>query len=128
MTDLEREIHREQERAKKRRAFEAAGQFIHVCVTCGEGDPLCLILEHAAGQARDDVTFLMCVNCHAKRSCYQREEPAGSNNHHNVFEVIGRWLLGMAGYFEILMTKLRQFGEFLIALATDGHGDDLSFT
>ena len=41
--------------------------------------------------------------------------------------MIGRWLLGIAGYFGILMSTLRRFGVFLIDLAKGGYGDELSF-
>jgi hypothetical protein len=41
--------------------------------------------------------------------------------------VIGRWLLSIASYFELLTDKLRLSGEFLINLAKAGYGDDLSF-
>lgn len=127
MNDMERDLHRDAERAKKRRKFDAAGCFVHVCVCCGEDEVLCLQVEHPAGRAHDDVVVLLCANCHLKRTCYQREEPSRSNHPRNVFEVIGRWLVGMAGYFDILRTKLRQFGEFLINLAKGGYGDELSF-
>ncbi|MFN9848743.1 MAG: hypothetical protein ACK53I_11610 [Phenylobacterium sp.] len=127
MNDLARDLHADTERAKKRRKFEAAGIFNHVCVTCPEDDPLCLTFEHVAGQKHDDAVALVCMNCKAKRDCSQRAEPSPSDNPRNVFEVIGRWLLGMAGYFEILMTNLHRFGDFLITLAKAGYGDDLSF-
>ena len=127
MTDLERDMHREAERAKKRRKFDAAGIYIHVCVTCPQDDPLCLTFEHLAGQKHDDAVTLVCMNCKAERDCYQREEPKPSDNPRNVFEVIGRWLLGMASYFEILAANLHRFGEFLINLAKAGYGNDLSF-
>ena len=127
MTDLEIELHCEAERAKKRRKFEAAGHFVHVCTCCGEDDVLCLTFEHVAGRNHDDTTVLICMNHKALRDCLQRAEPSLSPNPQNVFEVIGRWLLGIAGYFGILMSTLRGFGEFLINLAKGGYGDELSF-
>jgi hypothetical protein len=127
MTDLEHDLHCETERAKKRRRFEAAGHFVHVCICCGQDDVLCLTFEHLAGRNHDDTTVLVCMNCKALRDCVQRAEPSQSENPRNVFEVIGRWLLGIAGYFGILMTTLRGFGEFLINIAKGGYGDELSF-
>ena len=127
MTDLEIELHCETERAKKRRKFEAAGHFVHVCTCCPQADVLCLTFEHPAGRNHDDTTTLICMNCKALRDCFQRAEPSPSPNPQNVFEVIGRWLLGIAGYFGILVTTLRGFGEFLINLAKGGYGDELSF-
>jgi hypothetical protein len=43
------------------------------------------------------------------------------------FEVIGRWLLSVAEYFELMCDTFRRFGEFLIDLARQGHGAELSF-
>jgi hypothetical protein len=54
-------------------------------------------------------------------------EPPGGDNPKNVFEVIGRWLLGIAEWFELIGEKLYQFGEFLIGLAKQGYGGELSF-
>ncbi len=127
MTDLDYDLHCDAERAKKRQKFEAAGHFVHVCVCCPQDDVLCLTFEHPAGKNSDDTTLLVCMNCKALRDCLQRAEPSPSPNPRNVFEVIGRWLLSMAGYFGILMSTLRGFGDFLINLAKDGYGDDLSF-
>ena len=55
----------------------------------------------------------------------QTEQPSPSDTPRNVFEVIGRWLLGMAEYFEMLIWHLRKFGEYLIGLAKQGYGADL---
>ncbi len=55
----------------------------------------------------------------------QCEQPSPSDNPRNVFEIIGRWLLGMAEYFEMVIRHLRKFGEFLIELASQGYGAEL---
>ena len=62
-----------------------------------------------------------------ERTSITREQPSPSDNPRNVFEVIGRWLLGMAEYFEMLIRTLRKFGEFLIEIAKQGYGADLRF-
>ena len=62
-----------------------------------------------------------------KRSELQREEPPPTENPRNVFEVIGRWLLSVAEYFEIMCETFRRFGEFLIELARQGYGAELEF-
>ena len=83
-------------------------------------------MEHPAGRAHDDAIRLLCVNCHRKRTADQRCDPSAGPNPRNVFEVIGRWLLSLASYFELLRETLRRFGEFLISLAKAGYGDDLT--
>jgi hypothetical protein len=37
----------------------------------------------------------------------------------NVLEVIGRWLLGIAEWFELIVEKLYYFGEYLIKARLD---------
>jgi len=86
-----------------------------------------LELDHIAGQKHDPATRPLCRNCHAHRTFLQKLEPPVSDDPENVFEVIGRWLLGIAEWFELLIEKLYQFGEFLIDLARQGYGGDLKF-
>jgi hypothetical protein len=62
-----------------------------------------------------------------ERSFMQSLEPEGGENPKNVFAVIGRWLLGIAEWLELIIEKLYQFGEFLIGLANQGYGTDLQF-
>jgi hypothetical protein len=119
------ELHLEKERAKKRRIFNAAGFEIHVCTTCGKDEVLCLTFEHTAGRKHDDTTTLVCWNCKAERDAFQRAEPSGGDDPRNPFEVIGRWLLGLAAYFAMLVPTLTRFGEWLINIAKAGHGADL---
>jgi hypothetical protein len=127
MDDFHRQIQMDAERQKKRRKFDAHGLHHHQCVICGEDDPLCLEEEHIAGRAHDDAKCLVCTNCHRKKSASERCDPSPGPSPRNVFEVIGRWLLGIASYFELLTDTLRRFGEFLINLAKAGYGDDLQF-
>lgn len=124
MDDLERRLFRE---GRRRSAHRRLGSERPVCVSCGEPDPLVLEREHLAGRKHDDTTTFMCRNCHARRSEMQREQPKGGADPRNPLEVIGRWLLGLAEYGELMIVTLRRFGEFLIALARRGYGSDLSF-
>lgn len=57
----------------------------------------------------------------------QQLECEGGESPKNVLEVIGRWLLGIAEWFELIVEKLYFFGEYLIELAKHGHGKDLTF-
>jgi len=66
-------------------------------------------------------------SCHHRRSELQREETPPTDNPRNVFEVIGRWLLSVAEYFELMCDTFRLFGEFLIDLARRGYGAELGF-
>jgi hypothetical protein len=66
-------------------------------------------------------------SCHHKRSELQREEPLPTDNPRNVFEVLGRWLLSLREYFELILEMLGRMGEYLIELARQGYGAELKF-
>jgi hypothetical protein len=126
MDDLDREFNRA---ARNRRKQRSPGIHNEVCVGCG-----CDIAkgrleeDHIAGRKSDDRVWPLCPSCHRKRTEMQQDdEPLPSQNPRNVFEVIGRWLLAMAEYFELLRDTLWRFGVFLIDLARQGYGAELKF-
>ena len=121
MDDVKRELRREKQ---KRRKYLNLGIDDPRCPICGEDDVLCLELDHVAGKAHDDQRWCICKNCHAKRTAWQKDHPEGSVDPKNPLDVIGRWLLGMADYFEMLVRNLRRFGEYFISCARDGYGED----
>jgi len=77
------------------------------------------------GRKHGDLVWPLCLPCHHKRSELQREEPRPTDDPRNVFEVIGRWLLSVAEYFELMCETFRCFGAFLIEFARQGYGADL---
>jgi hypothetical protein len=113
--------------AAMRERFIRAGFHDPKCVVCVDNCIWRLELDHIASQKHDPTTAPLCGNCHADRTFAQSLEPAGGDNPKNVFEVIGRWLLGIAEWFELIVEKLYEFGEFLIDLAKKGYGGDLTF-
>ena len=116
-------------------AREAAirGRLLHLgfpnpkCEVCGEDRVWRLEADHVAGRKHDGTVRLLCANHHADRAFLQGLEPLGGENPKNVFEVIGRWLLGITEWFELIIDKLWDFGEFLIDLARQGYGRELAF-
>jgi hypothetical protein len=110
-----------------RERFRRAGFPNPSCTVCGETKIWRLELDHIAGQKHDDSSSPLCRNCHMERSFMQTREPEGSDEPRNVLEVIGRWLLGIAEWFELIKEKLYLFGEFLIELARQGYGANLKF-
>jgi hypothetical protein len=40
---------------------------------------------------------------------------------------MGRWLLSVAEYFEVMYETFWRFGEYLIALARQGYGAEFTF-
>ena len=95
------------------------------CIVCGEDRFWRLEFDHIAGQNHDATSAPLCTNCHADRTFLQSTEPKGGENPKNVLEVIGRWLLGIAEWFELILDTLYLFGEYLIGLARNGYGTDL---
>ncbi len=125
MDDLQRKLFREK---RHRQKMKDIGMENPACVICGESDLDMLEGDHVAGRAYDDQVMSLCKNHHAKRTQLQREQPrAGHSN--SWLQQLGRWLLAMAEYFEMLVPRLRQFGEWIIRLAESGHCDgfELSF-
>jgi hypothetical protein len=126
MHDLERELFRDK---RRRTALRRLGSDRATCLICGDTNPHHLAIgehDHIAGQKHADETVFLCKHCHIDRTELQGEEPGGGSDPRNPFEVIGRWLLGIAEYCELLMVTLRRFGNFLIGLARQGYGSDLS--
>lgn len=125
MDDLQRKLFREK---RHRQKVKDIGLENPACVICGENDLDMLEGDHVAGRAYDDQIVPLCKNHHAKRTQLQREQPRAGNPN-SWLEQLGRWLLSMAEYFEMLIPKLRQFGEWIIRLAESGHCDgfELSF-
>ena len=122
MTPIERELHRAAARSKKERL---SGIHNEVCVGCGCDLAAGKEDDHVIGCKHGDLVWPLCPRCHHKRSELQREEPPPSANPRNVLEIIGRWLLSVAEYFELMCETFRRFGEFLIGLARQGYGKDL---
>lgn len=112
--------------ADMRERFRRAGFPDPRCVACGESRIWRLELDHIAGQKHDATCSPLCRSCHAARTFLQQNlEPSGGQNPQNVFEVIGRWLLGIAEWFELVGANLYQYGEFLVGLAKQGYGGEL---
>jgi hypothetical protein len=124
MTAIERELRRAAVKNKKERL---SGIHNEVCVGCGCHLAAGKEDDHIIGRKHGDLVWPLCLPCHHKRSELQREEPPPTDNPRNVLEVIGRWLLSVAEYFELMYDAFRRFGEYLIELARQGYGAELTF-
>lgn len=114
--DKERKRKQKQVNQDRRRqaALERLGTNDPRCIFCGEDDPHCMEAHHLAGKAYDDFTAPHCRNCHRKQSNRQHDHPKKSAGEPTFEEIVGRFLLGLADFFELLIEKLREFGEALI--------------
>ena len=124
MTPIERELHRAAVKNKKERL---SGIHNEVCLGCGCDLAQGKEDDHLIGRKHGDLVWPLCLPCHHKRSELQREEPPPTANPRNVFEVIGRWLLSLKEYFELIGEMLGRMGEYLIELARQGYGAELKF-
>ena len=124
MTPIERELRRAAVKNKKERL---SGIHNEICVGCGCDLDQGKEDDHLTGRKHGDLVWALCLSCHHKRSELQREEPPPTDNPRSVLEVIGRWLLSVAEYFELMCETFRRFGAFLIELARQGYGAELKF-
>ena len=124
MTPVERELGRATVKNKKERL---SGIHNEVCLGCGCDLASGKEDDHMIGRKHGDLVWPLCLPCHHKRSELQREEPPPTRSPRNVLEIIGRWLLSVAEYFELMCERFRCFGAYLIELARQGYGADLEF-
>jgi hypothetical protein len=93
------------------------------CTTCPETHFNCFEKHHIAGKRYDDLTACECLNCHAKLTALQKGHPPSVDGDPTWEEIIGRFLMGLADFFDVLIETLRQYGNQLIEharLATNG--------
>ena len=122
-TDKVEEKRKNREIARERRrqnALERLGTNEPRCIFCGEADWRTLEKHHIAGQVYDDFTSIHCRNCHRKQSDRQKDHPEQMSAPVGLPEAVGRFLLGLADFFELLIEKLREFGEALIESVQSG--------
>jgi hypothetical protein len=71
-----------------------------------------------AGRKYSDLIGILCSNCHDKASDKQKDHPGTAAGKPTELECIGRLLLGLADFFEMLAVQLIRFGQHLIELAS----------
>lgn len=103
---------------RKQKRLEVLGSNYPVCIVCGEDAWQCLEQHHIAGQHFSDDLCNVCRNCHRKLSDNQKDHPKPTENITSL-ETIGHLLLGLADFFELLIKRLKECGEFLIQTAFD---------
>jgi hypothetical protein len=96
---------------RKQRALNRLGSNPR-CAICGENDWRCLERHHIAGRASDQMTGVLCRNCHRKQSDPSNNEKAPADP--SVMERIAQFLIGLADLLTEMAKKLKEYGCLLI--------------
>lgn len=108
---------------RKQRALERLQTNDPRCGMCGMDDWRCMERHHPADRGRDELTVLLCRNCHKQVSDDQKSHPAPNSDADPMLDAIGHFLLGLADMLRRIVERLYVFGQQLIeraALATPG--------
>lgn len=106
---------RDQDRERrKQQRLERLGTNNPVCPGCGETDWRCFALHHIAGQRFGETKTPLCHNCHAKVSDDQNDHAKQVSNPPHRLEQAGQFLHGLADLLALALSKLREFGDYLI--------------
>jgi hypothetical protein len=66
---------------------------------------------------------LICANCHRKVTDDQKDRPTFNPSADPFLDRVGHFLLGLADLLILIVAKLMEFGNALIAKAKDGTGE-----
>jgi hypothetical protein len=110
----EKQLKRE---ARLQRMHERLGVDHPRCIECGLEDVRCLEAHHIAGNKFDDATMIFCRNHHRILSDDQKDHPPLIGSEPTLHERAGHFLKGLADLFTLLVAKLHEYGDELIAFA-----------
>lgn len=101
---------------RKQQAHRRFGTHQPKCVICGEKDWRCLDKDHVAGRKHSDVVFILCANCHRKRTDSQKDQPPSVPGPVSDLEQKGRTVLGVIEHARELCNLLESIAKDLIQL------------
>jgi hypothetical protein len=108
---------------RREKQYRRLGTRNPACVVCGDSDPDCLELHHAAGRKHDDDVVIVCRNHHRKLSAQQRRHvPRGVPESSGELASTGHYLLGLSDLFMMIASGLRKYGALLVERARNGGG------
>jgi hypothetical protein len=110
----DKELKRE---ARLQRMYERLGVDAPRCIECGLDDVRCLEAHHIAGRKFDDATVIFCRNHHRILGDDQKDHPSIIGDPPSLHECAGHFLKGLADLFALLVAKLHEYGDELIAFA-----------
>ena len=101
---------------RKQQAHQRLGTRKPKCVICGEEDRRTLDKDHVAGRKHSDVVFILCANCHRKRTDSQKDQPPSVPGPVSDLEQKGRTVLGVIEHARELCDLLEPIAKDLIQL------------
>ena len=102
---------------RRQKAMARIGLANPCCPGCGETDPNCFEKHHIAGRTYHAQVQPLCLCCHRKVTCRQKDHPAQVSSPPSLLEVVGHYLLGLADMLLLVAQSLIAFGKDLIAEA-----------
>jgi hypothetical protein len=113
----DKELKRE---ARLQRMHERLGVDHPRCIECRLDDVRCLEAHHIAGRRFDGATVIVCRNHHRILSDDQKDHPQLIRDDPTLHERAGHFLKGLADLFTLLVAKMHEYGDVLIAFAKRG--------
>lgn len=111
--------------ARRQSRLEKLGTNEPRCGTCGEADWRTIEQHHVADHKRDEMTALICANCHRKVTDDQKDHPLFGTCADPQLDSIASFLLGLADLLRLIVEKLTEFGLSLSQRAKSGLREEL---
>ena len=97
------------------KAYRRLGTHNPICVGCGfSGSPHALELAHVAPRAFHDDVGILCSNCHRAQSDSEKDYPYQPQSDNPLMETIGRYLLRVSEFLQMIAKRLSEFGHWLL--------------
>ena len=89
------------------------------CAMCRNDDWRVIEEHHPDTRKRDKLTVFLCANDHRLVTDDQKDHPPGGLVCDPFLLSVGNFLLGLADMLAVIIERLREFGEALIARANE---------
>jgi len=114
-----RKVPTDQSERRKQSRLHKLGTNTPHCATCGNSDWRVIEEHHPDSRKRDKLVVLLCANDHRIVTDEQKDHPPGVDGCDPFLLSVGNFLLGLADMFAIIIERLYEFGETLIARANE---------
>jgi hypothetical protein len=115
-----RQIPTDDHERRKQSRLHKLGTNTPRCAMCENSDWRVIEEHHPDSRKRDKLVVLLCANHHRIVTDDQKDHPPGEEGCDPFLLSVGNFLLGLVDMFAIIIERLREFGEALIARANEG--------